>query len=233
MLINGRTFATQDMTMLNLVAENNKLLLLMEHFNLDFNISDKTIKEICNENNLNPEIFTLFCNLYNGYKIENTLKSDSKNINLIIDFLENSHRYYKDEIYPEIKYYINKLSEINNTTDVKMVEKFFDIYFNEVVTHLKYENKRTFPYMRQLAGLQTPDCKRPVRYKMHHSDIETKLSDLKNLLLKHIKLNDKHGEKRKLLFAIFELEFDLNIHSTIEEEILMPLVEKIENHKKQ
>ncbi len=230
MLINGRTFATQNMTLKSLVAENNRLLLLMEHFNIDITISDKTITDVCLEKNINPEIFTSFCNLYNGYKIETELENSNNNINTIIDFLENSHRYYKDEIYPEIKYYIKKLSEINNTTDVKMLEQFFDIYFNEVVTHLKYENKRTFPYIRQLANKQPLEIKKPVRYKMRHSDIETKLNDLKSLLLNHIKLKDQHGEKRKLLFAIFELEFDLNIHSTIEEDILMPLVDKIEKN---
>ena len=39
---------------------------------------------------------------------------------------------------------------------------------------------------------------------------------------------DDRQIRRKLLLCLFELEYDLNIHSRIEESILIPLVEKME-----
>lgn len=128
--------------------------------------------------------------------------------------LENAHRYYLDEIYPEIKFYIKKLSEINDTDDIKMVEKFFESYFSEVKKHLEYEQKKLFPMLRSM------DFSAKGGSKIRHGDIETKLADLKNLLLKHIRLVDKNGFKRRLLSAILEFQFDLNIHSMIEENLL-------------
>ncbi|MCR4560637.1 MAG: hypothetical protein K5685_11210, partial [Bacteroidales bacterium] len=104
--------------------------------------------------------------------------------------------------------------EINDTDDIKLVEKFFELYFLEVKKHLEYEQKKLFPMLR------STDLSVKGVSKIRHGDIETKLADLKNLLLKHIRLVDKHGLKRKLLSAILEFQFDLNIHSMIEENLL-------------
>ena len=67
------------------------------------------------------------------------------------------------------------------------------------------------------------------KYKEEHSDIETKLSDLKKLLVKHIKLKGDFPLKRKIINALFEFENDLTIHSIIEEQVLIPLIENLEN----
>ena len=70
-------------------------------------------------------------------------------------------------------------------------------------------------------------------YREHHNDIEEKLTDLKNLLIKYLPQKGDQQLRRKLLFCLFELEFDLKIHSQIEDSILIPLVEKMEQLVKQ
>ena len=69
-------------------------------------------------------------------------------------------------------------------------------------------------------------------YQEHHNDIEEKLNDLKSLLIKYLPLKNDQSIRRNLLFRLFELEYDLNIHSQIEELILIPLVSKMELHLK-
>ncbi|MFU8843023.1 MAG: hypothetical protein ACNA7V_04365, partial [Bacteroidales bacterium] len=131
----------------------------------------------------------------------------------------------------EIKGYINEMISSNHTLEAKMIEKFFNEYFEEVDEHLSYEEKTAFPFFWQLAGEETisGSGKFSAReYRDHHSDIETKLADLKNLLLKHISIKDDRKLRRRLLLSLFELEFDLKIHSVIEEMILIPLIDQIE-----
>ena len=65
-------------------------------------------------------------------------------------------------------------------------------------------------------------------YREHHNDIEEKLTDLNNLLIKYIPQQNDQQIRRQLLLSLFELEYDLNIHSRIEETILIPMVEKME-----
>ena len=67
-----------------------------------------------------------------------------------------------------------------------------------------------------------------IEYRDHHNDIEEKLEDLKKLLIKYLPEKSDRIIRRKLLFSLFELEYDLNVHSQIEEHILIPLVEKME-----
>jgi regulator of cell morphogenesis and NO signaling len=58
------------------------------------------------------------------------------------------------------------------------------------------------------------------------------LHDLKNLLLKYVKIDNDLDLRRKLFFALYELEYDLFVHSLIEETILIPSgvnIEKKEN----
>ena len=229
-----KTYIKADMKMSTLFNENPKLLLLMEHLNLDYIVNKKTVEKICTENNIDVPVFLIIANLYNGFfpSEEEILKLDD--IATIIIFLKNSHRYYKNDKYPEIKENIKKLNDKMDIQYVQLIEKFFTDYFEEVLEHLNYEDEIAFPYFCALIGYKSNKAKSKFsvnEYREHHTDIETKLTDLKNLLLKHIPLKKDLTTRRKILFGLFELEFDLNIHSVIEESILLPLVDKIEKNQ--
>lgn len=212
---------TPQMELHELIELNNRILILMEHFDTGFCVADKSIETLCKEKGINPRLFASLCNIYNG-NTDNLYRPETKDdVDQIIMFLENAHRYYINEMYPEIKFFIGALSEINNTNDIKMVEMFFESYFAEVRKHLEYEQKKFFPIVRAFSNgeISREDFLSKIR-KPGHDDIESKLGDLKSLLLKHIKLIDSNGYKRKLIAAILEFQFDLSIHSLIEDEIL-------------
>jgi regulator of cell morphogenesis and NO signaling len=229
-----KTYVKPGMKMAGLIFENPSLLMLLEHFKCDLVVHDFTVEQISRQYDVNPELFVFFCNLYNGFApagIENFRKTD---IAVIIFFLRNSHIYYKNDKYPEIKEYISQMQLINRVPEMKMVELFFNDYFNEVTEHLDYEDQVAFPEICVNLGLDDKilnplaETFSVTTYRDHHTDIESKLSELKNLLLKHIPLNEDRVLRRKLLISLFELEFDLSLHSLIEETILIPLVKKYE-----
>jgi regulator of cell morphogenesis and NO signaling len=226
-----RTYINADLKMADLIMENPALLLMMEHFELDFIVHDKTVSQVCSENNISELVFVAFGNLYNGFAPSQKENYSKDDISVIIRFLTNSHSYYKKDKYPEIKHYINQLFIQNDAPEIKLVEKFFNEYFEEVSEHLEYEENVAFPFFCELLNRtnnQSTNTFSVREYSEHHSDIETKLADLKNLLLKHIALKNDRTVRRKLLFSLFELEFDLNIHSMIEELILIPFIDQIE-----
>ncbi len=210
-----------------LIEQNHRLLLLMDHFETGFCVADKTIADICGEKGINPEIFAAFCNIYNGDLSNLYVPKSKEDIAQIIAFLENTHCYYLNDMYPEIKHYISELGKINTGQDVRMLEMFFESYFAEVKKHLEYEQEKLFPLIRAYCNgdVDSDELTRKSR-KLKHSEIEVKLSDLKNLLLKHIRLVDKNGLKRKLIASLMEFQYDLNIHSLIEDEILIKYITK-------
>lgn len=227
-----KIYVKPDMKMSTLINENPSLLLMLDFFEVDFAVGDKTIEKICNENNIKINVFLIICNLYNGfYPNKSDIKASEMDILQIIKFLKNSHRYYKKDQYPEVKSYIQQLYINQNKTDIGRIENFFNEYFEEVVAHLRYEDEIAFPYFSQLINDKCNSVSTGFsvnEYREHHSDIETKLSDLKTLLLKHISLKNDFTLRRKMLYSLFDLERDLYIHSAIEEMVLLPLVDEIE-----
>ncbi|MDR2009591.1 MAG: hypothetical protein LBQ22_03830 [Bacteroidales bacterium] len=220
--------------MFDLIIENHSLLLLLEHFEIDFTVNNKTVEEICKENNINPEIFIAIGNIYNGYNPSKITNINNDDIHCILKMLKNTHQYYKQDKYPEIQEYVRELYENNNSAEIVLVEKFFNEYFTEVIEHLDYEDDIAFPYFSQLLEIDMQNKNidfSAYTYKEHHTDIESKLADLKNLLLKHLNLKNDLSLRRKLIFSLFELEFDLNVHSLIEEKLLIPMIQKIEKRK--
>ena len=211
-------------------------LLMLEHFEIDFMVKNKNVSEICSENNINERVFIDIINLYLNILPENCKDYSQDEIITVIHFLKRSHDFYKKDKYPEILDLINQLHKESESQEIKLIEQFFKEYFEEVLEHLNYEDEVAFPYFLKIIknnqSIDKSDDFSVKEYTEHHSDIESKLEDLKNLLLKHISLKSNLSLKRKLLFNLFELEFDLKIHSLIEDNILVPLLNQFEKGEK-
>lgn len=225
----------EDMVFSELVIDNPLLLMVMEFFNIDDAISDDTVGHICEKNGIELPMFLIFANLYNGFNPDRRdITTSNIDVKMVIKFLRRAHLFYIHEKYPEVQNYIKQLYAKHNRYETESLELFFDNYFNEVLEHLKYEDEVAFPYFLNLskAAAEIEDASFSVNeYSNHHTDIETKLSDLKNLLVKHVSIKDNFPLKRKIITSLFELENDLAIHSMIEEYILSPLVEQLEKNK--
>ena len=236
MPITNKIFITSEMKTSDILISNPYLILLLEHLGINMEVREKTVEQICNENNVSTELFLIIANLYNGFKPSPISDYSFNDIQTIIKYLKSSHEYYLDEKYPLIQKYIEMINSINDHPEILMIGKFFDKYFKEVVEHLDYEDDVVFPYVLDLNDQLTR--KNPEKstinysvteYREHHDDIEEKLTDLNNLLIKYIPQKNDRQERRKLLLCLFELEYDLKIHSRIEETILIPMVEKMEH----
>jgi regulator of cell morphogenesis and NO signaling len=161
-----------------------------------------------------------------------------KEIIQIVEYLKNCHDYYLNEKLIKIEDYICEISKINRNNEVLLVQKFIDEYLTEVRNHLDYENNIVFPYIEKLANNYNLNINfissefSVSEFHEHHDNIEEKLNDLKNLIIKYIHLKGDNSVRRKLLFELFEFEADLKIHSKIEEVFLIPSVAILENLNK-
>ncbi len=230
--IEKKTYVKSNLKMAGLIEENPYLLLMMQHFNMDFTVGDKSIAQLCAEYNISENVFITVANLYNGHRSKCGIPFSTEELLSILSFLQNSHSYYRDDSYPQISYYIRQIQmQYPDRKELQLLEEFWNTYFKEVLEHLDYEDKVAFPYFSAL--LHTNPSQEIKSYSAqdyleHHTDIELKLDDLKQLLLKHIRLEEYLSIRRKLFFSLFELEFDLYVHSLIEEHILIPAGYNIE-----
>ncbi len=224
-----------EMKVSDLIIANPYMMLMLEHLGIKLEVHDKTIENICTQYAISTKLFLTIANLFNGFKPVSLSEYSFSDIQTILVYLKNCHQYYQYEKYPQIQSYIEQFYKINNHAEILMIGKFFTYYFNEVTEHLNYENNVVFPYVLNLNNAISKKQSNSIQinysvleYKEHHSDIEEKLNDLKNLLIKYLPQQNDQQIRRQLLFALFELEHDLNIHSKIEDTILIPLVEKME-----
>ena len=215
------------------IDSNPKLLLMLQHFNIDFRVSDLTVSQLCQQYDISESLFVDIANLYNGFGAKKNHTYTKKDLLQVIDFLKNTHHYYRSDMYPQINSYIHQLQENHPEVELRLIEKFFNEYFTEVKEHLDYEDDIAFPYFIKLLKENNTNEARELysskEYSEHHTDIELKLHDLKNLLLKYVKVDNDFDLRRKLFFALYELEYDLYIHSLIEESILIPSGLQIED----
>ncbi len=220
----SRSYIKPSMKVFDLIEENPSLLLMMQHFGIDFRVDDFTVSQLCAQEGISEKLFTSVANLYNGFKPKENPIESMEDVSQIVRFLKNSHNYYREDKYPQINLYIKQLQEKHPEKELKLLEEFFNEYFAEVIEHLDYEDNVAFPYFVELFGTKAENREvySAKEYSEHHTDIELKLKDIKNLLLKHVSIDGDLNLRRKLLFSLYELEYDLFIHSLIEETILIP-----------
>jgi len=235
-----KIYFTPDLKISEIIPDNPYLLLFFEHFGITLPVQDKSLETVCKENGLSLGMVLTFANLFNGVTQVSDPELSFDDTKAIILYLKNSHEFYSGEIYPDILNTIEQMAEVNDSSEMSLVKKFFINYFSEVNEHLDYENKVVFPYVLDLYDqIKNGEHRKKrkeysvVQYRDQHNDIEEKLDDLKKLLIKYLPQKNDRMLRRKLLYSLFELDYDITVHSQIEEFILIPLVEKMESHLNQ
>ena len=235
MYLVSKKYIVPETEVAELIKNNPMLLLVLENFGITKFDKGITVSKLCNKAGINVNFFTLVCNLHNGFYIENPGNISASDLPVIIGYLQRSHEYYRSEKYPEISGYIRDLRNAENSNILQIIETYFNEYFEEVKEHIEYEEKSAFPYFFALMDKKIPPVAEDyssTEYKEHHTDIETKLNDLKDLFIHHVHIKNKNRIRRKLLNSLSELEFELKVHSHIEDMILIPLTNKIEQELK-
>ena len=220
---------SENMKMADLVLGNSKLLLMLPRFGMNLGFGDHSIAEVCAMNNVSAPFFLMICNVYcnNDYtpSLEDIASVDLK---ALINYLLESHKYYLHERLPHIEEHLDHIINACIPKYGNMLRRFFQEYKNEVVDHFIYEEKNVFPYMEQLAN---QDVKTDYKIKVfheNHTNIEDKLSDLMNILVKYLPADVFPKERIEIALDINELSADLMSHALIEERVLIPFVESLE-----
>ena len=226
----------------DIIHTNYLLLPVFNRFGIQLGFEDKSVEAICKEKKLNADFFLVILNSFND---KNYFPQDSLqrfDLRLIVDYIKKSHSYYLDIKIPQIEQLI---LDLNNKSDsllkdqIRIIEKFFAGYKEEIITHIQEEENNIFPYILTLAKAYTDGKHNKVHKKIiqensinrfagEHSNIEDKLYDLKNIIIKYLHPVQDNFTSNALLIELFRLELDLNDHTRIEEKILIPKVQFIE-----
>jgi regulator of cell morphogenesis and NO signaling len=222
--------------MSSLVTGNFNLLPVINRFGIYLGFKEKTIGELCEEQNIHTGFFLAIVNTYNdeSYFPHSELLSFSPF--LIIDYLMTTHQHYINYVLPKIERLLNQvlLTCEKDCSSLKMINSFYQKYKTELLLHFQMEDEKVFPYIKELYTtkiLKDPGNTMSV-FENEHTTVEVKLSDLKNLILKYLEPNYNSNAMNEFLFALFQFEKDIYDHARIEDKILNVQVLKFEKELK-
>lgn len=220
------------MKVADLLASDGNLLSILQRLDIRLGFGEATIADLCARYGISAELFIMICNIYSYHDYVPQVESlAEKDIESITAYLRASHRYYTRVCFPAIHNSIHRLvNELDNVSR-RVIDKFYDDYDNEVNNHFSYEEDIVFPYIESLLNnKEKSDDKYNIRQFGHnHSNINEKLNDLKNIIIKYLDEKYSLPLRFELLKEIYIVEEDLRKHSLIENKLLIPLVENLEN----
>lgn len=227
----NNSFFTAEMKLADLIHLDYKLLLLLPRFGLNLGFGDQTVQECCVRVGVSPQLFIMICNIY-AFENYSPRKEeiDQTEITQLLSYLQRSHSYYLDERIHMIQDQLKIMSANCNLAHQKILNRFFEEYKNEVINHFEYEEETVFPYIQNIGlGNKVKGYEIEI-FEQNHSNIDDKLHDLKNIFIKYWPADSSQKERTAVLFNIFSLEEDLTKHTFIEDKVLIPLVQKLEQH---
>ena len=200
----GKYTASDRMS--DLVCGNYHILLIMSRFGIALGFGDRTVDEVCCQSGVDTATFLAVVNLLYD---EGTTTVDCRNVSLEA-FLSEAVACGCDGI-------------------AEAIIRFFDDYAAEVHKHMMYEEETVFPYVRQLLTGECPAGYDIETFHRQHDQIEAKLTELKNILIKYYPASESCGkEMNGVLFDIFLCESELASHNDLENRLFIPAVAEVE-----
>ena len=223
---NGLYRETDKMS--DLICENYPMVLVLSRFGIALGFGEQNIGEVCRQNGVDAPPFLAVVNFLTEEVSAPVDWTDSHlSIGDLIRYLHNAHDYFLQFRLPHLRRkLVNAIASC--PADVAFViTRFFDEYAAEVDKHMAYEEHSVFPYVRGLIeGRKDPKYNIAI-FRKRHDQIESKISDLKNILIKYYPGEGSHL-LNSVLFDIFATEADLASHTRVEDYLFVPVVAALE-----
>ena len=214
-----------DDKMISLIRDNYDLLQMLGSFGISLGFGDKTVKEICENNNVDTYTFLAVVNFtINGY---GDFGADDKlSVPTLLRYLEACHAYFLDFQLPYIRRELQESLDERESL-AKLILRFYDEYAHEIRRHMKYEQKTLFPYVESLIEGHPINNYNVDTFSKHHSATDNKLRELKLLIIKYLPLDGLHNNQlTATLHDIYENEAWLRQHAMVEDDIFVPALRR-------
>ena len=221
---------TSNMKVARLVEANYRLLGVLARVGIDGSFGEKTVSEVCVSSGLDPDTIILLCEVYTFPNFKPSMELLRRcHVGDILRYMHQSHDYYLNRAITDMEASITRLLEPCQQKQQDVVWNFFRGYKVEVKNHFGFEEQEVIPYVQGLIIGQNRPGFSIDRFEENHSNIDEKLGDFKNLVMKSLPAVCDNDIRRDLLVRIYALQEDLKCHTYIEDHVLVPMVRLLEN----
>lgn len=201
------TLLKPQSVMAEVLSEHNELIPVLNRFGMRLGVGDKTVLDLCEEHQLNPDFILTVLNVYldESYIPDGALALFDTG--LIADYFHHTVENYIHELVPNIEKHLNAFIAISGA-----------------------ENKELG--MLRLLFLRFKE--RMTQYLQKTSDFEEELPDdllhdLKNILIKHLSKAYNQNLIYAVVFSVHSLEKDLAAHNRLRNKVLRPKLNELDS----
>ncbi|CEA16068.1 hypothetical protein ING2E5B_1318 [Fermentimonas caenicola] len=204
----------------DVLSEHNELIPVLNRFGIRLGVGDKTLEELCEENNLDPGLIITVLNAYLNEDYAPDLL-DFIDTESIADYFHHTVENYIHELMPNIEKHLNAfiaLSSSHNDSEHHHTNGY-SVSGNEELgmlrmLFLKFKERMT-NYLKRIAN-----------YDEEFPD--ELLHDLKNILIKHLSTEYNQNLCYAVIFSIHSFEKDLEAHNRLREKVLQPKLNQLD-----
>ena len=228
---NQKMYEASD-KMISLIRDNYNLLQSLGSFGISLGFGDKTVKQVCDDQNVDTNTFLAVVNFtINGYREMDDVSRLS--VPTLLQYLKASHDYFIGFQLPFIrKELADALDENDNLA--RLILKRYDEYSRSVTQHMKYEEKTVFPYVESLIAGKPMANYAIDMYSKHHGQESSKLRELKSIIIKYFPGDSlRNNQLSATLYDIYNNEEWLALHAEVEDKIFIPAIKYLEDKSRQ
>lgn len=253
--------------MSDLIRDDYRLLQVTNRFGIPLGFGDKSVQEVCQNNNVDCYTFLAVANFIQEEDEQIHHNVSNLSISAMLDYLKRTHCYFQNFCLPAIRHRLTEAINSLEATEIRpLILKFFDEYAHEVRNHMEFEDLYEFAYVSNLMNGNIEEAERitlnacPMKVQqsksdkhsptkpvpvyqtgnksnillftrqqaLKHKQIDSKLSELKNIIIKYCPARPDSYLLNAVLCDIFNCEKDLELHCRIEDCLFVPAVRLIE-----
>jgi regulator of cell morphogenesis and NO signaling len=215
--------------MSDVICDEPSLLQMMTRFGIPLGVGEKSVRDVCVENDVDTDTFLAVAN-YTRQGVEVAdYYANRISVKALIVYLSRAHAYFLNFQLPSIRRKLLEAIDCSRENEVAfLILKFYDEYMLEVRKHMQHENRKIFTYVNNLiAGIRQEGFE-IAQFAKSHEAIDRKLQELKNIIIKYYTRTDGYELLAGALFDIFNCENDLRVHCSLEDDLFIPAVQKLE-----
>lgn len=221
-----------DDKMINLIRDEHSLLHMLGAFGIKLGFGDKTVREVCEEQEVDTDTFMTVVNFaINGHLDKEFIGKLS--VLTLLRYLRAVHVFFLEFELPFIRKELkDALDERDNLAN--LILKLYDDYAHSLRSHMSYEEKTLFPYVEKLIDGKVASDTVVETFSKHHDQTDQRLTELKNIIIKYLPSDNLHNNQLSAtLYDIYNSERMLYQHVEIEEHIFLPAIRLLEQQCRQ
>jgi len=216
-----------------ILERNYRLMQIVARFNITMGFAEKTVSEVCHQHHVDVHTFLAVINLTNNFHEGKSyqVSLDLLNMKSLLDYLKRVHEYMLNYQLPRMRKNLFSAMDCSLHNEVAfLLVKYFDMYVDEIRSHIELEEKELHTYAEHLIeGAMVLESK--IVTRKHSDEFVSKLHELINMFLQYYPQEGVNYELNDVIYNLYRIENDIDIHCCIEDQMLLPLIRRIERRR--